>query len=611
MSTLQVLQAKLLGLISYFLKFNKTLVLQAGFSGDVKIFADKTSKGGSMVGVMKTKNGRKVFFKLVQTRFKTIPYYHLINEATFLQIFKKVEFIAENSLIVRFPLIHRRIHNKNVYALSTEFIEGKTLDNFSSEFMVKAIKGVLYAFEDLTHKANKFKEDKFIKRKAVITFLQFPWYLMLVLLKDSKNGKLLLKMAYAYYKYYFSSLFMEVEYVLTHRDLYPRNIIINKKQVIVIDPEMVAKCEKGTDLAIILPYYLHKIGIEKTISIINDFFPDSNQKARFVSLSIFHAIQIMATESVSDADYKMTLRFCRQFMNSALNKLYIPSLAPAEYFIMAGLRFISYWNKFFSFWATQKDTAILSYHSIANDGWRFSTSINDFQNQMLELKKTKQVVSLSTFIQGDRSPRQVVITFDDGYVDNLTIAAPMLKKLKLPATLFVLGNTKNPNRHELDNNKPLMNILQIKKLKKMGWEIGFHTSTHADLSKATDAELYREIVLGKIELEKRLGFALKYFAYPRGAYSKRIGEFVDKAGFQAAFTVDGGRAISSTENRFISRIGMEASIKGELFSTSLSELGMHFQTFYMSILRFKAYTLPTLVSPIIRYGQVYLRNNKA
>jgi peptidoglycan/xylan/chitin deacetylase (PgdA/CDA1 family) len=101
---------------------------------------------------------------------------------------------------------------------------------------------------------------------------------------------------------------------------------------------------------------------------------------------------------------------------------------------------------------------ILMYHSVAGPDlgrWVDPTNRMDpvvFRQQMQFLAKYRRVISLidlvNTLAAGER-PRSgtVVITFDDGYVDNLRVAFPLLDELGLPATLFLptayIDNTKS------------------------------------------------------------------------------------------------------------------------------------------------------------------------
>jgi peptidoglycan/xylan/chitin deacetylase (PgdA/CDA1 family) len=65
-----------------------------------------------------------------------------------------------------------------------------------------------------------------------------------------------------------------------------------------------------------------------------------------------------------------------------------------------------------------------------------------FEREMRMLAKGWEVISLEELergLAGDRGlhRRQVVLTFDDGYRNNLTVAAPLLASLGLPFTVFV------------------------------------------------------------------------------------------------------------------------------------------------------------------------------
>ncbi|MBI4566715.1 MAG: polysaccharide deacetylase family protein [Planctomycetes bacterium] len=93
-------------------------------------------------------------------------------------------------------------------------------------------------------------------------------------------------------------------------------------------------------------------------------------------------------------------------------------------------------------------TTILTYHSVADrerGRWidpRNQMEPEPFEQQMRFLSIRRTPVSLSHLVRSleqgrDLPPRTVVVTFDDGYLDQLTIAGPILKKYEIPATFFV------------------------------------------------------------------------------------------------------------------------------------------------------------------------------
>lgn len=82
------------------------------------------------------------------------------------------------------------------------------------------------------------------------------------------------------------------------------------------------------------------------------------------------------------------------------------------------------------------------YEAARDDAMRgMLTEVTQFEKQMQYLSEHYQCLDLSTAItglkQGTLPPNAVIITFDDGYKDNLTRALPCLKKYGIPATIFI------------------------------------------------------------------------------------------------------------------------------------------------------------------------------
>ena len=97
---------------------------------------------------------------------------------------------------------------------------------------------------------------------------------------------------------------------------------------------------------------------------------------------------------------------------------------------------------------TKGGVVVLAYHSIRKSKFNpYGTSVRPeyFQEHMAWLKKNHPVISLSDFILKKREEiifdSTVVLTFDDGYADHYTKARPVLEKLSLPATFFVITGT--------------------------------------------------------------------------------------------------------------------------------------------------------------------------
>ena len=67
-----------------------------------------------------------------------------------------------------------------------------------------------------------------------------------------------------------------------------------------------------------------------------------------------------------------------------------------------------------------------------------------------------------------------------------------------------------------------LSTLDLKGLKKSGWTVGCHSSSHTDFSKLDSKQIKWEVVNSMKILENELGFKINYFSYPKGRYSKEI-----------------------------------------------------------------------------------------
>jgi len=89
---------------------------------------------------------------------------------------------------------------------------------------------------------------------------------------------------------------------------------------------------------------------------------------------------------------------------------------------------------------------ILMYHRVARlqyDPWDLAVDPKRFDAQMAWLASERLVLPLHNFVDrlraGELPNDSAAITFDDGYLDNLTNALPRLHRYGLSATLFFVG----------------------------------------------------------------------------------------------------------------------------------------------------------------------------
>ena len=178
---------------------------------------------------------------------------------------------------------------------------------------------------------------------------------------------------------------------------------------------------------------------------------------------------------------------------------------------------------------------------------------------------------------GQHPEKTVAITFDDGYLDNLENAYPILEKYQAKATIYVVVD-----RHDRDwstykkahhnsgelAREPKLNDAQVQFLAQSGVvEIGSHTLTHANLDKLDDAACLAELVDSKQQLEQLTGTAVNSFAYPFGIYSQRDVALAKQAGYYNAVTTKEG--IDDLNPDFMQLQRIKISGKDSMFAVKL------------------------------------------
>jgi peptidoglycan/xylan/chitin deacetylase (PgdA/CDA1 family) len=230
---------------------------------------------------------------------------------------------------------------------------------------------------------------------------------------------------------------------------------------------------------------------------------------------------------------------------------------------------------------------VLMYHRINDEVGQklkgLSVSVSNFENQLLYYKSNFQILRLDEdWISLKKTG--IVITFDDGYTDNLINALPLLEKYQIPATIFVTTlniNTKNefwwdrlvfdysncdesfylPNQsgkisksnssytyitdyvHEMQNEDKEEWFLEFEKINRISFfpreeyrsltnlelkllsehpliTLGIHTHNHYSLGTLSYEEQKQEISFSIEKLKELTTKAIKYLALPHGSYNQ-------------------------------------------------------------------------------------------
>ncbi|MFC1708799.1 polysaccharide deacetylase family protein [Candidatus Omnitrophota bacterium] len=184
-----------------------------------------------------------------------------------------------------------------------------------------------------------------------------------------------------------------------------------------------------------------------------------------------------------------------------------------------------------------------------------------FEWQMSFLKKNEyNVISLEEFASYLRDKKMisrntVVLTLDDGHLDNYTRAYPILKKYGLKATMFVIVDSLGkPN---------FMTKKQVREMSDSGLiTIGSHTLGERHLPSISDkGDLHREIFDSRKKLEQILGKPVNCFSYPIGGFNKEIRQMAIDAGYSLAVSTSPGLQHPNDDVFAIKRVRISESSK--------------------------------------------------
>jgi len=187
------------------------------------------------------------------------------------------------------------------------------------------------------------------------------------------------------------------------------------------------------------------------------------------------------------------------------------------------------------------------------------------------------MTDLQPYLTGERTGRVVGITFDDGYVNNLNYALPVLQRHGFTSTCYTVsdmaGQTNLWDAEVGITPTPLMDTVQLRAWVAGGQEIGAHTRHHLHLCALDGVTAQDEIAGSKAVLEQIVQRPVQHFCYPYGEYQPEHVAMVRAAGFITATTTRRGRCAVGSDKLQLDRVPV-------VRSTSLPVLWLKLATGY-------------------------------
>jgi peptidoglycan/xylan/chitin deacetylase (PgdA/CDA1 family) len=186
-----------------------------------------------------------------------------------------------------------------------------------------------------------------------------------------------------------------------------------------------------------------------------------------------------------------------------------------------------------------KSIPILLYHRVGPEIDDYTVSPARFESDMkmlstkgytcLSLQQIKQhLQDLSTPLPDN----PIILTLDDGYLDNYTNVFPILQQYAMKASFYIITGMVG----EADR----LTASQIREMAAAGMNFGSHTVTHRFLANLAPTEIKTELTKSKFDLEQLLGISVDFIAYPGGSYNTDTLKIAREAGYYGGFTTNYG-----------------------------------------------------------------------
>ncbi|HBR15660.1 MAG TPA: hypothetical protein DD723_09030 [Candidatus Omnitrophica bacterium] len=155
----------------------------------------------------------------------------------------------------------------------------------------------------------------------------------------------------------------------------------------------------------------------------------------------------------------------------------------------------------------------------------YDMPVAHFKAQMEYLKNRNYKVVVNG--TGAEMGNHVIITFDDGEMNNFDLAFPVLRGLGFKAYFFIIAARVG--------RKGYMGMAEMKALHGAGMIIGSHGLSHEILTNLKETQIEEELTASKKYLERNLEIPIEALSVPRGFCNDKIIQMAYTAGYKTVF----------------------------------------------------------------------------
>lgn len=209
---------------------------------------------------------------------------------------------------------------------------------------------------------------------------------------------------------------------------------------------------------------------------------------------------------------------------------------------------------------------ILMYHQVLPESIAYKNNLivtaENLDKQLSYIKNNFTTVFFKDLESEKSTENKIILTFDDGYYNNLEYLLPLLEKHQLKATIFI--PTEFIQNYQNSGERVYMNFEEIKSLNPNLVEIALHSHSHKNFSQLSLEEAENDL-LKNIELLEQNGINFtKALAYPYGKFPKKKNQkkaffsMLEKTGIISAMRIGNNVESYPFKNKFeVNRIDIK------------------------------------------------------